>query len=69
MRSKRGNAQALTNQVTKLLDMHQIVLTNQHIEQHICNINFLQQVKPIIPLDEFSTHKITLNLPYPILKF
>ena len=39
MRSKRGNAQASTNQVAQLLDMHLIVLTNQSIEQQICNIN------------------------------
>ena len=41
VRSKRGNAQASTNQVTQLLDMHHIVLTNQSIEQQICNINFI----------------------------
>ena len=39
MRSKRGKEKASTNQVTKLLDMHHIVLTNQSIEQQICNIN------------------------------
>ena len=35
MRSKRGKGQASTNQVTQLLDMHHIVLTNQSIEQQI----------------------------------
>ena len=39
MRSKRGKAQASTNQVSQLLDMHRIVLTNQFIEQQICKIN------------------------------
>ena len=39
MSSKRGNAQTSTNQVTQLLNMHRIVLTNQAIEQQICNIN------------------------------
>ena len=39
MSSKRGNAQASTNQVTELLDMHHIVLTNQSTEHKICNIN------------------------------
>ena len=39
MRSKRDKTQASTNQVTQLLDMHHIVVINQSIEQHICNIN------------------------------
>ena len=39
MRSKRDKAQASTNQVTQLLDIHHIVLTNQSIEQQVCNIN------------------------------
>ena len=39
MRSKGVKAQASTNQVTHLLDMHHIVLTNQSIEQQICNIS------------------------------
>ena len=39
MRSKRGKEKASTNQVTRLLDMHHIVLTNQSIEQSIFDIN------------------------------
>ena len=39
MSSKRGNAQASINEVTQLLDMHHVVLTNQSIEQQMCNIN------------------------------